>query len=882
MQKNQATHTNIFFSVLLLAIFFAFAGCKSSKRNKPQSWLSKAYHNTTARYNGYYHSKLLVNESQKELDDKYIDNYTKLLVQYPFAASTDAAAVESNLNSAIEKSSVVIALHRDKSKWIDDNYLLIGRAQYLSKDYGDALKTFDYIIREYNPDKEKKKKKRKKRKKRKKKNKEKKERLSFIYHQSVYRDARLLKTQTLLELGRLEQVDVELSQLDLIQTKDKKYFKRLDLLKSYVALKKGEYASAESTLRKLVGQKGLKKKEKARLYYILGQLYQEQHDYVRSDSMYRKTIKSHPKYEMVFNAKLNLLKNGINSNNLEDDALTTLVGKMIKDLKNEEYLDQLYYQLALVEYEDGDKDSAISNLLMSLDYSTTNNVQKAESYLMVANIKYESKEYYQSKLYLDSTIILISESDSRKPDIQARINNLEGIAQKESSIALNDSLIKIYSYNDEEKRALAKRLIAQDKSEDTKKVVGPTSVLNSSFWAYNEKAYKKGDKDFKKIWGNRPLVDNWRVLSEETIDLLEDSNVLTRSEGSELTTKELTAVFADVPKGQSGVSLLEKENEESLYALSKLYHAKVNDTESSISAIKKLLFRYPDTKYKAELYYTLVQRYAAMDDSFNVALYKQKLLEEAPSSRYTMLANNPELITQLQKGEAEVRATYKEALELYNLGKISTASTLVRTIDKSSQSSDFASKVALLEALLIGSTGDRGSYIKGLKEVVTVYPATSAGIEAKTYLEILTGEGVDDKVTYESALPKDIGETEFKFEMEEKHYVVIIVTAPSMNIFELRKAASNYIGKNYKADKLSVSSATLDKGVNAIVIRQYDNAKKALMMRKELDKEEPHIKLFGQQLPYNLYVMGRTDFSEVLKNGRFNIFVKEHEAIHGK
>ena len=68
------------------------------------------------------------------LEEQHEDNYNKLLPMYEYIATDNHEAVASDLDEAIKKVSVVVNLHRE-SNWTDDSYLIVGKAQFLKKDY---------------------------------------------------------------------------------------------------------------------------------------------------------------------------------------------------------------------------------------------------------------------------------------------------------------------------------------------------------------------------------------------------------------------------------------------------------------------------------------------------------------------------------------------------------------------------------------------------------------------------------------------------------------------------------------------------------------------------------------------------------------------------
>ncbi len=104
----------------------------------------------TARYNGYFNAKELYKASLQSLEEGYRDNYGQLLPVYRFSAMEDRSSVEPDMDKAIEKVTKVAALH-EPSKWVDDCYVLMGKAQYLKGDYESAQETLEYFIDDFNP-----------------------------------------------------------------------------------------------------------------------------------------------------------------------------------------------------------------------------------------------------------------------------------------------------------------------------------------------------------------------------------------------------------------------------------------------------------------------------------------------------------------------------------------------------------------------------------------------------------------------------------------------------------------------------------------------------------------------------------------------------------
>src|SRR5690625_5042314 len=137
--------------IIIASVFiWLLSGCTVQKDKDDLSFLGKLYHNTTAKYNGYYNADLLMQESKAILTEEYIEDYDTLIPVYPYMANTDVDHQYNTLDKIIEKVTTVSALHR-QSHWLDDNYLMLGKAYFLKKDYKEANAAFQYLVNNFDP-----------------------------------------------------------------------------------------------------------------------------------------------------------------------------------------------------------------------------------------------------------------------------------------------------------------------------------------------------------------------------------------------------------------------------------------------------------------------------------------------------------------------------------------------------------------------------------------------------------------------------------------------------------------------------------------------------------------------------------------------------------
>ena len=131
-------------AVLLLS------SCVTEKKKNDISGGKKFYHNTTAFYNAYFNAEELMAESVMNMQDAHLDNYNQLISVYDYTNLQNPKEEANNLDIAIEKVSKSASLHR-QSHWVDDCYVMIGKAQFLKQDYETAEETFMFFEEEFDP-----------------------------------------------------------------------------------------------------------------------------------------------------------------------------------------------------------------------------------------------------------------------------------------------------------------------------------------------------------------------------------------------------------------------------------------------------------------------------------------------------------------------------------------------------------------------------------------------------------------------------------------------------------------------------------------------------------------------------------------------------------
>jgi tetratricopeptide (TPR) repeat protein len=293
---------------------------------------------------------------------------------------------------------------------------------------------------------------------------------------------------------------------------------------AYNFLKQKEYGKAVQPLERAI-ELTVNKKEKARFYFILGQIQEKLLRDAEALAAYEKVLnyKSIP-YDMEFSARMNVALFAYTKGQGSAESAIKSLQKMAKESKNEDYLDQIYFALAQIALKNNDRNLAIENLQKSLRFSKKNPAQKGESYLLMAQLYFSSENFIAAKNYYDSTITVLPKSDDRYDEAKRLAIGLTDIAKNIKIINAKDSLLRIARMSPEEQRAFCLKIKQKDietaeKAEaaaelaanakgnpaDFNIIYGP-GVTPSTFFAYNSKGLTQGARQFQQKWGkNRRL-----------------------------------------------------------------------------------------------------------------------------------------------------------------------------------------------------------------------------------------------------------------------------------------------------------------------------------------------------------------------------------------
>ncbi len=939
-------------TVLLLTLALAFGCVTQKKKGAEPNKFKKGYHNITSKYNYWFNADELFRLTSEKLAAQNKDNYNQLLDLYPETVA-DPQSAKGDLDNVITKSSKGIALHR-VGDFTDDCYTMIGQAQYMKRDYETAESTFRYIKDEHDPKKKMKTKLVKKKKdsvkkkklsprqkkkiaKKKKKAAAKKKKEAQKNKKKGIKTDKTKAPDTPTTDVKTNKVDPKKDDNELVVTGNNPYKKGIKRTAAYpnamiwygrTLIAREKYDEAEFLFRELeedawfpaqsradlamaeanmwIKQKRYdkaieplskaitlidKRKKRARPSFILAQLYERVGRAEAAYAAYETVLRSSPQYDMEFNARLRQTEAGWINGTIASAAANKTLEQMLRDDKNSDYRDQIYFVQAEIALKDNQKKEAIVFLRKSLDNNKGNVAQRAESYLTLADLYFEAEDFVQAKNYYDSTLTVLPATDERREHVTLYATNLTDIARLIKTITANDSIVAIYNMDDAQRKDFAKKLKKKREEiaeADAKKqaaaapATGPGTKApapvagaksNTSFYFYNDNFLKKGRKDFNKTWGDRKLEDNWRRSSRPSTGVPGDEVAAADSTQNDgVSDNELKDIFQNIPKGEAELSVLHLSTYEAMYQLGTLYRDKLQNNRRAASTLEDMQTRYSDStkynKFEKETWYYCYLAFSDLQNKARAQYYLDRLVGKYPNSAYARAITDPNFRNATEEKEREINNYYKETFTTFQSSKYQEAYDRCQEAPKKYGSQNpLMPKFFLLSALCVGNLQGNEAYCKALSEVIARYPESAEATRAKEIARLMSCKGFEVPADDPKKKTEEIDD-KFTKEDDKLHYIIVVFSG-DVRLDDVKVAISDYNREFHKLEQLRLNNIFLGTDTNTpmVVIRKFDNREQAMRYYNEVKDQKDFLgETTKKTYTKEIYPVTQENYRRILKN----------------
>ena len=812
------------------------SGCSTKKNTITR----RMYHNLTSHYNIYWNGEKSLQDGDKQLRSTVKDDYTKVLRVYNYGSQQDGMTMNSTMDRALEKTSICVQKHsmkfgsRERVKWIDDAYLVMGKAHFYKHDYIPAKRTFDFVATEYNYN-------------------------DIAYVANMW----LIKTYIQTEeypkaVATIEQLLAKTSGVNKLP---KELMRNVDftIADYYIATK--DYNPAVKYLKNgilLNRDRDLR----TRAMFILGQIYMLQGDANRATAQFKKVIKRNPEYEMVFESKMNMAKVGTSSNAKE---LYKMMNKMLRDPNNEEYCDRIYYAMAELALREGDEAKAINYLRKSVAAYKDNRIQRAYSSLKAATMLFDRNEYELAQAYYDTAVTSMDREFEGYDSIMNISQTLNELVMYATVVRDQDSLLRVAAMDSVSRNILIDKIIArvieQEQIEkeqreyeeqlalmgstvggDVPKTSEPTNSTGASWYFYNPSSVSRGITEFTKKWGMRKLEDNWRISDKRSLNNTGDEG-LTEAKNAKAKQDSINATYTNHDRGyylqDLPFTMEEKEVCDSLiadglYHLGFLYMDRLSDLPRSIESYERLDSRYPGNKKELPTWYALYKMHKDLNHEEQSLFYKGKIFDKYPTSSYAEFINDPTYFEKLQAQEREASDFYSKTYDAFEQGQFYRVKmNTERAMRLYESDTAFMPRFAFLHAVAQGRLVAIDTMAFALYDLVRTYPQSSITPYALEVLQNINEEyhlglvltDINNKEGGDQ--PEVKKASPYVYQPNSEHFVMIVCDSKSVRVDPLMVRISDFNKKEHRTRTFNLKNVVLDDDHSIITIGNFDSESKA-------------------------------------------------------
>ena len=745
--------------VAVVALVALLASCSTEKNTSRSRW----WHSFNARYNTYYNGSVAYIDASLEKENGNKDNFTEMIPMYTVGNKKSRELGKANYDKAIEKCEKAIKLHsitkrpewtksRRKTErdieWLSRKeynpflwkaWMLMGRSQFYQGAFDEAASTFSYMCRLY------------------------------ATQPAIYGRARAWLAKSYIEQDWLYDAEdvIRNMQRDSIHWRAQKEW---DFTYADYYIHTGDYDKAIPYLKKSIDHE-MRKKQKARLCFLLGQLYAATGKNAEAYKAFKSVVRKNPPYELEFNARIAMTEV------MGASQAKKMVGKlkrMAASDKNKDYLDQVYYAIGNIYLAQKDTMNAISNYEKGNKKATRSGIEKGVLLLKLGDLYWQQEKFSDAQRCYGEAIGLLDKDRKDYEQLSARSKVLDELVPYTDAIHLQDSLQALAKMSEKDRNAAIDRVIAelkrqekeQKRLEDEKNAqqtmqrngamgnrnntnrnntaqTQQNNRQNAVWYFYNAMAVQQGKQAFEKLWGKRENTDNWQRVNKTVVGNLNgDADMeLTEEQKDSIAKAELAQdsleqlkdsaqndphkreyYLAQIPFTEDQVATSNLAIMDGLYNSGVIFKDKLDNLDLSKKQFTRLETQYPDFEQKADMYYHLFLLYSRLGQHDVAAGYVEKLKAEYPDNQWTILLTDPYFKENAQFGVHIEDSLYAATYDAFKADRLSEAKANAQISANRFPLGENRDKFLFIGGLAKLNDGDSKGCVDDMKAVVEKFP----------------------------------------------------------------------------------------------------------------------------------------------------------------
>ena len=739
---------------LLFAFHFSLLTLITSCSTQKAKWGNVQYHNITCHYNVWWNGNESLKEGRDKLYKAAVDDYTLLLAAENLGTEENARSVNPEMDRAIEKGVKGIKKHsifvkgEEHVPYIKECYLLTAYATFYKQDYVSTANTCNILVSQFSGTR-------------------------------AGDEGAVLLARCYSREKRYAEAEAALDQL--VMNLGKGNFSRSQRDKLYIAMVEAtvpqeKYKKAVEYIRLAVESTG-SNRQKARLTYLMAQIYQLLDKRPVAAKYYHKVLSYTPEYVMEFNARLG----EASCADLEHSDIGKLekqLDAMLRDKKNEEYRDQIYYAKGEMYLGVKDAQKACDNYRKSVAVSTNNPSCKARSAIRLGEVLYEQYENYDlAQIYYDTAMQIIKSDYPRYAAIKKRSDILNELVSFTRVYERNDSLVAVSAMPEAERMALIQATIDTLKKREQEarerellaemmaETKAQQNTLTGDWYFYNSNTVQKGKESFRQRWGLRALEDMWFLSNKISLSMMmpleeelpeesdsdtvsmdtDSSNQAIKQSGNKYGNPDdphdIAYYLKDLPTSQEQFDSIDSLTSVSLLGAAYIFYDGVHNTPRALECYLRMAKDYTSYDEIVQAFYMLYRIYDRQGNTPQANYYRDMVLRGFPDSDFANLIRDNEYYKELIARDQRVEDDYARLYDLYQSRRYTSVITLADQAEELYPANSMLPRFRFWKALAIAGRGDREEAVSQLQAIVKAAPENdSLAAIAQVQIDLLLSD----------------------------------------------------------------------------------------------------------------------------------------------
>lgn len=454
---------------------------------------------------------------------------------------------------------------------------------------------------------------------------------------------------------------------------------------------------------------------------------------------------------------------------------------------------EFYYALGLMASKAGKHEEANEYYKKALKEKISDGQIRGLTFYEIGKTHFAKDDYISASAYYDSALAVMT-YEPEKQRLQELTKNIKNITKNYYLIKKNDSILALTQMTEPEREAYFGKIIQKLKEKEAKEEqelrraerskgfenadynanslfrnnnVGFQDFSNNKggFYFANANTISKGSSEFKQLWGNRALADNWRYSAK--MNTIEDVKNKTMGIQSAKDPRRFEVEFytEKIPTEKEELLQLKKDRDTASLGLGMMYENYFSKTELATKTLYDLVDNNPEEDVKLQaLYHIFSINYEKNPTAGERA--KALILQEFPNTSYAEFVKNPKR-TNFSASSPEVEKIYQDAFALYNEEKYNESLQLIEKALEQYPKDALVPKFSLLRAFNTGKTAGKEIMVLQLEQMLLNYPKTLEGKKAEEMLTFLKAEP-QSKTTEETKTKNKAVEKKQENEKEEE------------------------------------------------------------------------------------------------------------------